>query len=338
MKVFIRADGGEKIGLGHVMRMMVLAKELKKTNEVVFICRNDDPIFNVGIQILKDNNFKVECIKNNCVDEIVDLQKIYKADCIITDSYDVDENYFNKIKKKFKVSGYVDDINRCYMNVDFILNQNINALDIDYNATTNKDTTFFLGAKYCLIRDEFINSYKKKVINNKVNNILLTLGGMDEKKNTMKILNILSKFDKNVHVVAGSAFSKELVYELDEFSKRHNNILIHKNANMAELMRQCDIAISGCGSTIYELSSMRVPAIGIIISYNQKQVAYKMKSEGLLFEIYDVNECEENLESCIEKLVSDNEIRKEIIEHQERIVNIFGKYELTKGINKIMRG
>lgn len=30
MKIFIRADGGSLIGLGHVMRMLVLATELKK--------------------------------------------------------------------------------------------------------------------------------------------------------------------------------------------------------------------------------------------------------------------------------------------------------------------
>ena len=40
MKIFIRADGGNLIGLGHIMRMIVLGKELRKSNEVIFLCRN----------------------------------------------------------------------------------------------------------------------------------------------------------------------------------------------------------------------------------------------------------------------------------------------------------
>ncbi|KYH34828.1 hypothetical protein CLTEP_12930 [Clostridium tepidiprofundi DSM 19306] len=34
MKIGIRADGGSKIGMGHIMRTLVLAKELAKTNNV----------------------------------------------------------------------------------------------------------------------------------------------------------------------------------------------------------------------------------------------------------------------------------------------------------------
>ena len=39
MKIAIRADGGSKIGMGHIMRTLVLAKELAKTNDVFYICR-----------------------------------------------------------------------------------------------------------------------------------------------------------------------------------------------------------------------------------------------------------------------------------------------------------
>lgn len=55
MKIFIRADGGKDIGLGHVMRMLVLGEELKKTNDVIFICRNSiSDKFEAGIKKIKE--------------------------------------------------------------------------------------------------------------------------------------------------------------------------------------------------------------------------------------------------------------------------------------------
>ena len=35
-KILIRADGGKNIGMGHIMRMLVLAKELRKSCKIVF--------------------------------------------------------------------------------------------------------------------------------------------------------------------------------------------------------------------------------------------------------------------------------------------------------------
>lgn len=38
---------------------------------------------------------------------------------LITDSYDVDDNYFNKTKIMFNKTVYIDDMNLHYFNVDF---------------------------------------------------------------------------------------------------------------------------------------------------------------------------------------------------------------------------
>ncbi len=55
MKIAIRADGGAKIGMGHIMRTLVLAKELSKNHDVFYICRVDNPLsekYRIGIFIL----------------------------------------------------------------------------------------------------------------------------------------------------------------------------------------------------------------------------------------------------------------------------------------------
>lgn len=103
MKIGIRADGGSCMGMGHIMRTLVLAKELAKINEVFYVCRteinSDNTIsdkYRAGIEKVKFEGFSVQLINENCVLE--ELRKV-NADILITDSYDVNQDYFTQTKK-----------------------------------------------------------------------------------------------------------------------------------------------------------------------------------------------------------------------------------------------
>lgn len=340
MKIFIRADGGKNIGLGHVMRMLVLAEELQKDNEVIFICRDNlSNKFEAGIKKIEEYNFLIIKIgESNYIDEIIEIQNKYNADLLITDSYDVDKDYFAKLKSHFRITGYVDDINGCKMDVNFIINQNINACDINYSDTVMRDVKLFLGTKYCMLRDEFRKAYKNKLLREDVKDILLTLGGMDNEGNTLNVLEKIKVCSKNIHVVIGNAFEKELVKKIYDLSEMYENIQVYENANMSQLMLECDIAISACGSTLYELCAMKVPAIGIILAENQKYVAEKMKDMLLIFECFNVEDIENfDLLKMIDKLVEDKPLRKSIIKNQEQLVNLYGVENLSHEINHMLR-
>ncbi len=340
MKIFIRADGGKGIGMGHIMRMLVLGEELHKNSEVIFICRYDlGNKFEAGIEKIRECGFNVIRInEENYIDEIIDIQKKYNVDMLITDSYDVNEEYFRKLKKYFKITGYIDDVNKCKMDVDFIINQNINAYDLDYHSTVKSNTRLFLGTKYCMIRKEFREAYKHKVLKDNVNNILLTLGGMDNDENTLKILDKIKTCSKNIHIVIGNAFGKGLIDKIYDLGKDNGNIYIYENADMSQLMLECDIAISACGSTLYELSAMKVPAIGIILAENQRCVAEKMKDMGMILDCFCIDNIDNiDLIGMLSKLIEDNQLREKLIKEQEQLVNIYGVENLASKINDVLQ-
>lgn len=338
MKIFIRVDGGRTIGMGHVMRMIVLARKLKKNNQVIFLCKtNSDKNFEAGINKIKEMKFQIIEIKDTDVVKcIMKAQNEYKVDVLITDSYDVDEEYFNLLKPYFKVTGYVDDVNKCYMNVDFIINQNINAEKLKYSKMTPKDTKLFLGLKFSMIRDEFKKAYEEKVEKEYVHDVLLTLGGMDDYNNTIKILNNLTSLNQKIHVVLGSAFDEGVINEIYDFSKQYGNIHIYENAIMSDLMKICDIAISACGSTIYELCAMNVPSIGIVLAENQMEVAEMMKEKQLIFDIMGHKQLDDGkILKLVKSLIDDNNLRRKIKCNSMDIVNLYGADELVACIEKL---
>lgn len=339
-KILIRADGGKKIGMGHIMRMLTLANELKEKFEVIFLCKdNKEKQYEAGIEKIKNDGFQVEVIDDTkVISEIIKIQNSIEAYMLLTDSYDVNEQYFDTLKLYFNLTGYVDDINKCKMDVDFIINQNINAENLEYSKNINSETKLLLGTKYCMLREEFRKNILDKDIKEKCENILITLGGMDKDWNTLKIVKKIKSYDKNIHVVIGSAFDSLLIKELYKLSKEYPNIKIYENANMSKLMKLCDIAISACGSTLYELCAMRLPTLGVVIADNQLEIAKQMVEKqviicGMWMRDSTVNE----IDNLLTKLILDYELRKRIIERQGELVNINGVSILRKEIENLIQ-
>ncbi|NLK97752.1 MAG: UDP-2,4-diacetamido-2,4,6-trideoxy-beta-L-altropyranose hydrolase [Epulopiscium sp.] len=272
MKILIRADGGKTIGMGHIMRTLVLAEELKQFAEVSYVCLEGEE-FDLGVSYLKQNGYAVLRFSK---EELLNRLKDIAYDCIIVDSYNVDVSFFKSLKRKGTLLGYIDDLKQEEYPVDFIINQNPYALDLSYRKEKYMKT--FLGLQYVLLRKEFQNQAKRH-INPVCKDILVTVGGSDINRITEKIiLNILKgELDVNLHVVIGPAFPKKY---LETFNQPR--VKLYHNPTMSDLMKRCDLAISACGSTVYELAACGTPAIGIVVADNQIMASEKLKQLGII--------------------------------------------------------
>lgn len=278
MNIVIHANGGSAIGMGHIMRTLALAKVLSVNNEVFYVCKeskNDLLKYKAGIDKIKEEGFKiVEISEENFKQEI----KRIKADCLITDSYDVDEDYFNIVKNHFKLSGCIDDVVICdYFNVDFIINPNIYAKDLIYK--TNGNTKLLLGSDYVILRDEFRKIHNsERIISREINKVMLTVGGSDNNNLSEKIIKQLSNCDFELNVVVGAGF--KYINEIKKYEG--DKVRLCFNCNMLDLMLKSDVAISSCGTTLYELAICGTPTIGIVVADNQILAAECMEKLGLI--------------------------------------------------------
>lgn len=272
MKILIRADGGKTIGMGHIMRTSVLAEELKQFAEVSYACLEGEE-FDLGVSCLKQNGYSVLRLPK---EDLLNRLKDIDYDCMMVDNYNVDSDFFNGLKRKGTLLGYIDDLKKEEYPVDFIINQNPYALDLNYRKEKYLKT--FLGIKYVLLRKEFQNQ-SKRYIDPVCKDILVTVGGSDINRITEKIiLNILKEeLEVTLHVVIGPAFPKGY---LDTFS--HPKVKLYYNPIMSDLMKKCDLAVSACGSTVYELAACGTPTIGIVVADNQMMAYEKLKQLGII--------------------------------------------------------
>jgi spore coat polysaccharide biosynthesis predicted glycosyltransferase SpsG len=174
-----------------------------------------------------------------------------------------------------------------------VINGNVYAEDLDYESYYG-DTEFRLGTDYLLLREEFRNLPEIEV-RERVQNILVTVGGYDLRNLTLKIIEALDYIDfdeiedqyidkENLHidVVIGPSFDnvKEIIAEVQKSSL---DISLNFNVKkMSKLMLKSDIALSSGGSTLYELAVTKTPALVLLQAENQVRVADKLDRKSII--------------------------------------------------------
>lgn len=310
LKVAIRAEGGSTIGMGHIMRTLVLAKKLSLNNEVFYICKNISENKS-GIIEIEKNGFYVYYFEEN----ILELLTKIDMDILITDSYNVNEDYFTDIRKLAKYTIYIDDINLFDYPVDLIINQNINAENFSYCQKYK-----LLGLRYLMLREEF-RSIPKKFIKKQVSDIMITMGGADTVGFTETIVNWIKNLNFNFHVIIGPFFKN-----IDYFKNMNfDNIKFYFNAKMIEVMQKCDLAVSASGSGIYEFLASGIPSLSVVIADNQINISKKLSDLNIVDSLgWHCDLKKGKFEESLIRLCNNYDLRKHRSIKGQKLVDGFG--------------
>ncbi len=331
--IAIRADANKEIATGHIMRCMSIADRLCDLGQ--------KPIFITADNSAKDliaskgyNSICLNTIWNNMNSETEKILRVIKEsniNTLLVDSYYVTKEYLESLNRVIKVF-YIDDLDMFEYPVDTVINYSIYADKFDYENRYKKlgmNTKFLLGCQYVQLRKEFENvSYKFREV---VKNILITTGGTDN----YNIAGMLSEMfvrqewikDITIHVIEGAYNANHEI--LEKLSVEYGNIKLHKNVqNMAELMVECDIAISAGGSTLYELCACGVPTISVSFADNQLENVKRFDKEGLIIYAGDVREDMEKILDVVQKnfifMANEFSIRKEYSDKMKLSVTVNG--------------
>jgi len=275
-KILFRTDASSTIGLGHVMRDLVLAKQYPN-DEVMFATRRLKGNLNSKI---KESGYKVKRLDSNRLNELVIMVKKLKIDMVIIDSYEIDYAFEKELKKRTGVKLMVLDDTYEKHHCDILLNHNIYADEIRYKGLVPTGCTLQCGEEFTLLREEFyIAKEHKKELSSSMN-IFLSMGGADTAGLNIPILEALEQFPE-IHTHLVTTTTNKKLKPLQEYVKNRDNITLYVDSNhIAEIMSRSQMAIITPSVTLHEANFMELLFIPIQTADNQSEMVVFLESNG----------------------------------------------------------
>jgi len=249
LRVAFRVDISSSIGMGHYMRMSVLAEAFTELGcSCSFFTGKDEPVDYSGFNV------------------------------VVLDTYQINDAYIFSLKNPGRLLVCYDDNALYTYDCDILLNANFHAKELDFQFV-GEAPQMLLGAQYALLRREFRDG-SLITVKEKSTRIFVCFGGSDLRNFTLTAIRATRDIsDVYLHVVLGAYTQCDS--EVYEFAA--DNIKIHKTpSSMYDIMQQCDIAVAAAGSMVYELAAIGLPTIVIPQADNQNMIAKYLESNNLM--------------------------------------------------------
>lgn len=330
----IRADATPRMGSGHLMRCLALAQAWRdQGGHMAFVsaCENSairEQIMNQGFQFIAVSRGDGEDTTPVSLWRLgQDRFKSTIPPWICLDGYHFASSYQQALKETgFRVLVVDDMCHLPHYHADVILNQNFRSVR---SYPCDLGTRLLMGQPYVLIREEFLQWKDwRRAIPEKAGKILVTLGGGDSGKIFERIVTAIestSMAELEITIIAGSSAQglEEMIGSSRKGGCRFR--LLKYATEMPGLMAWADIAVSGGGSTCWELAYMGLPSIVGILADNQKSVAQSVADMETGLNLGWFNELDaKEIGKALVALISDAGMRREMSSKGRKMIDGLG--------------
>ena len=298
--VLFRCDGSSEIGLGHVVRCLALADELREAHgcQVAFAMRHGP----LGFEMVREKGYPVLTPSDddqsfNYVRWLAEAISNVDAQTLVLDVRDnLPRAAVETLRGKGVLIVTLDDPSERRLAADLAFYPPVPQVKrLDWDGFTGQ---LYVGWEWVVLRGEFAHALSKDQelrTKNQEPRILVTMGGSDPADLTLKAVEALDLLDEDFEavVVLGLGFSHhEALKGLLAKTRRHFDVR-QNVTDMPSLMAQADLAVASFGVTAYELAAMGVPAIYLCLTQDHAKSASAFVEAGMavcLGEFVDVTE------------------------------------------------
>ncbi len=249
-KIIFRTEFGPFVGLGHLIRCLRLAELFKlKKFDPIFVIYNETSISN----LIKKKKIKVQYVQNARINinENISWAKI-KASLVVIDGKEIKNNYFNNVSKFNSNILTFSDFKKINLNINHVINNHLWAENLKFPKNIKY---LYFGPKYNLLHNNYFLKPKKN------KNLLITMGGDDFRNVTLKLLKALNtnlKSFNKVYVIIGNYHPNPKIVSNFIQKNKLNIELIYRPNSLLKYYKICQYAITGCGTTVYEIIASKI--------------------------------------------------------------------------------
>ena len=286
--LILRCDVSAAMGTGHAMRCLALAQAWHDAGgQAVFVMAEGshdirDRLTAEGIEVAP-----IETNPGSSDDamRLADWAQRYKANWLVVDGYQFDGAYQRDLKTTgFKMLFLDDHGHGSPYSADVVLNQNV-AADAALYKSREPYTRLLLGPRYALLRRDFVarRGCCRDILPT-AKKLLVTMGGSDPNNATLRVVQFLKRVQAaSLQVVVVVGCANQHIESLKKAIAQHPHSikLVQSVVNMARLMLWADLAVSGAGTTCWEMCFMGLPAALISLAPNQDPIAQSLAELGM---------------------------------------------------------
>lgn len=259
MKIAIRVDGNQTLGFGNFSRCRLLAHRLKEAGHQVFFISKAYPDFYE--QILKEeiptfllSPSLLNGSLNACIGEIITSHNIH---ILINDIKNTESQYMEYLKKNHTVTVInFDDLGQGRLLADALFD------GFQFKLPTDTGKNHFYGKDYIILRPEF-SVPSGKAIEPIAKKMAILLGGTNTDNSLSVLTHTLFELTEIVDIEFEFIIPPSIRNALD-FQLDFNSPAFHFHydpPNIAHILKQADIAITGGGLSMCESMSLGTPTI-----------------------------------------------------------------------------
>ena len=286
--LLIRTDAGPSLGAGHAMRCLALAQAWGDVlgGSVLSVMAAPERV----AERFRSEGFDVMPATGASggsadAEATLSIARRVGATCLVTDGYHFDAAF----QAALRVDGLpllsIDDSAATGPSAaSVILDQN-EGVSRELYSDRPRDCRLLLGTRFALLRREFrrIGQAPRAGVP-QLASLLVTLGGGDAAGVVSKVLDAISRLQRTLstRVLVGPAGASESAVTIAARARGLDVECVRGGVDLPELMSWADLAVTGGGSTCWELAYLGVPALVIELAENQRPIAGALSRAGVV--------------------------------------------------------
>ena len=331
IRIAIRADGGGPVGFGHLSRCSSLAKALlgrAPGARIEFWCRESEEA--AGFLVREGLRYNPLGMPENLGETIYAIKQ-FSPDILILDVAEhipdlafqgwtlIERDYSEELSAIAGITVQLDDFARGLFPASIVVNGGVVEEYTGYDPANKAE--FLIGPGYVLLRPEFATAgERKRITADEVKKILIVDSGHRFTHHIPLFLYAFEKFLKSPRI---TLVSRDYSGNPNRMNSPLDIQCVPSVSDMAAAMMDCDLAVTGGGTILYELAATGTPAVTMPAVKHQEIISTAFARIGTVMDV-GAKPGMEDAAAAVEKISTDFNLRERMSREGRGLVDGLG--------------